>query len=197
MNVGTLIPPIEISVEQSRRAQLQAAADSIVDSIWDLVPDATQEKQIQTEREWFQFEANLYNHHGETVEIPPDLEISHGSALSKFVHRTTLFNTLRDNLQLPIQPLKMLHTEPPLDDLLAATQAILSYLHHENPHYFTYRYGTDEGKAMGSGIHELDTLIRWAKKEDYRVSARTIRSYQRTDTGEIIVSKIPDESDKW
>jgi hypothetical protein len=108
-----------------------------------------------------------------------------------------LFNNLLLNLQLPVAPLRELHTQPSLDELKIATHAILNYLETENPYYFTYRYGPVEGTAMGEGVQEFHNLVEWAIQGSYSLQAKPIRSYRRTDTGEAVSFDIPQEEEKW
>lgn len=197
MRVGELIPAIKIVPGTSRKQQLQEAADQIVDGIWALVPEEEQAEPIPIADESFQFDVEVVNANGVHVHIPDSLHIQHGPALSKVLHRTTLFNNLLQNLQLPVAPLKSLHTQPALEDLLAATGAILAYLETENPYYFTYRYGPVEGTAMMDGIKEFHDLIRWVLEQRFSLHATPIRQYHRTDTGEHITLEIPQEEEKW
>jgi 1-acyl-sn-glycerol-3-phosphate acyltransferase len=197
MRVGELIPAISITPGIPRKRQLQEAADRIVDGIWALVPEQEQAEPIPIADETFAFKAELIDDRGLAVNTPESLSLKHGDALSKVLHRATLFNNLLNNLQLPVGPLKMLHTQPSLDDLSTATKAILDYLASENPYYFTYRYGPAEGAAMGKGIKELHDLVEWAQAQDLTLRATPIRRYRRTDTGEHIELNIPQEEDKW
>ncbi len=197
MHVGEQIPPLEVLPGVPRKQQLQQAADHIVDSIWELVPGGEQAEPMPIADEAFAFEVIVSDAQGNTVPLPEPLRLQHGSALSKVLHRTTLFNNLLLNLQLPVDSLKRLHEQPPLESLIAATRAILNYLETENPYYFTYRYGAVEGAAMGTGFREFYALLAWVQSEGYVLQAKPIRRYRRTDTGELVMLEIPQEEDKW
>jgi 1-acyl-sn-glycerol-3-phosphate acyltransferase len=197
MHVGLVIPAVKVEKGKKRKDQLQTVADSIVDRIWELVPDADADRTPKITDESFRFKVEVFNRKDQLIEIPPSYTLQHGEAFSKFVHRATLFNNLRDNLQLPVQPLKLLHTDPGVEEILSATSAILTYLQAENPHYFTYRYGQEEGQAMHDGILELDRLAQWVKSKGYRLAARSIRRYRSLVTGECVLTEIPEETDKW
>ena len=197
MYVGETIPALEVLAGKSRKSQLQDAADRIIDSIWALVPEEEQAEPVPIADETFTFEVEVLDNQGDVLLIPEKLSLSHGDALSKFLHRATLFNNFIVNLHLPVAPLRQLHTQPTTEDLLTATTAILKYLETENPYYFTYRYGTAEGHAMGSGLQEFHDLVNWAQEQGATIRAIPIRRYRRTDTGEHVTLDIPQEEDKW
>jgi 1-acyl-sn-glycerol-3-phosphate acyltransferase len=197
MRVGELMPPIVVTPGKPRKQQLQEAADRIVDGIWALVPEDEQAERVPIADETFQFEIEALDSNGVVVRTPESLRLRHGPALSKVLHRATLFNNLLHNLQLPVAPLKVLHAQPALEDLLIATDAILTYLNAENPYYFTYRYGPVEGTAMRHGIQEFHDLNLWALEQSYALRSIPIRQYRRTDTGVYVTLDIPQEEDKW
>ncbi len=197
MHVGELIPALEVLPGVPRKQQLQQAADRIVDAIWELVPGDEQAEPVPIADETFVFEVVVSDAKGMIVPLPEPLRLQHGPALSKVLHRATLFNNLLQNLRLPVAPLQQLHDRPPLEDLLTATHSILDYLRSENPYYFTYRYGPAEGGAMAAGVQEFHNLVTWAMQENHTVHATPIRRYRRTDTGEWITLEIPQEEDKW
>ncbi|MGD2162458.1 MAG: lysophospholipid acyltransferase family protein [Anaerolineales bacterium] len=197
MYVGEPIPPVSMIPGTPRKTVLHQASDRIVDAIWALVPKDEQPEPIPIEDETFTFEVKALNSAGEPQPIPTSYQIEHGAALSKFIHRTTLFNNLLQNLNLPVQPLKELDTSPDVEQLLTATGAILSYLEQDNPYYFTYRYGPKEGRAMGEGVREFHELLHWARAEGFSIQATPVRQFHRTETGEIQSYTTPQETEKW
>jgi 1-acyl-sn-glycerol-3-phosphate acyltransferase len=197
MRVGQLIPAIELVPGTPRKQQLQEAAADIVDRIWALVPEEDRAEPIPITEETFEFTVEVVDSDGSKISIPESFALKHGPALSKVLHRATLFNNLLMNLHLPVSSLKSLQAEPPLKDLLIATGAILNYLQVDNPYYFTYRYGPAEGANMGAGIQEFHNLILWAQEHGHNVHATPIRRYRRTDTGEWVTLDKPQEEDKW
>lgn len=197
MHIGELIPALNLAPGVPQKQQLQETADRIVAGIWALVPADDQAAPVRIADEQFQFEVVVVGADGAVVPIPVSHRLDHGPALSKVIHRSTLFNNLLQNLRLPVAPLKCLHHNPPLEDLLAATQSILAYLRSDNPYYFTYRYGPVEGTAMQAGIQEFHDLAGWALEQGFVIQARPVRRYRRMDTGEVITISIPEEEDKW
>jgi 1-acyl-sn-glycerol-3-phosphate acyltransferase len=197
MYVGEPMPAVELVPGTPRKTVLQQASDRIVDAIWALVPKDEQPDPIPIEAETFTFEVQALNSSGEIQEIPSSYQIEHGPALSKFIHRTTLFNNLLQNLRLPVQSLKELDTSPDVEQLLTATGAILAYLEQDNPYYFTYRYGPKEGGAMGNGVREFHELLHWARAEGLTIRATPVRHFRHAETGETHTYTTPQETEKW
>lgn len=141
MYVGSTIPPVQIRRERPRKQQLQDAADRIVNAIWALIPEEEHPRRSGIRDETFELIVEIQDQDGGAISPPANLSLEHGPALSKFIHRTTLFNNLLENLRQPISALRDLHLEPSIAEILRATEAIVQYLERENPFYFTYRYG--------------------------------------------------------
>ncbi len=197
MYVGEPIPPVELVPGTPRKTVFQHASDRIVDAIWALVPKDEQPDPVPIEDESFSFEVGAFDRSGEQEPIPSDLQLKHGAALSKIIHRTTLFNNLLQNLGLPVEPLKQLDRAPEIEELLAATSAILAYLEQDNPYYFTYRYGPKEGREMGAGVREFHELLHWARAQGYRLKATARRRFRHAETGETHTYTTPQETEKW
>jgi 1-acyl-sn-glycerol-3-phosphate acyltransferase len=197
MYVGEPLPAVTLAPGTARKTVFQQASDRIVDAIWALVPKDEQPDPVPIEDESFEFEIRVLDDSGKPQSIPTDLQIKHGPALSKFIHRTTLFNNLLQNLSLPVQPLKELEEQPEVEELLEATRAILAYLEQDNPYYFTYRYGPKEGRAMGEGVRELHELLHWARSHGLSIHAAPVRRFRHRESGQIHTYTSPQETDKW
>lgn len=197
MHVGDAMPAVELVPGTPRKITLQKASDRIVDAIWTLVPEDEQPKTAPIKDETFAFQVEVFDTGGGEQEIPAELQLDHGEALSRFLHRTTLFNNLLENLHLPVLPLKELDAHPTKSEMLAATGAILTYLERENPYYFTYRYGPKEGRAMGEGVREFHDLLQWASSNDLKIRATPVRQFRHAETGEIHTYTKPQETEKW
>jgi 1-acyl-sn-glycerol-3-phosphate acyltransferase len=197
MRVGGRLPPVQLDPHRPRKQQLQQAADQIVETIWALIPEQDHPGRIEIRDEVFELKTEIRGQGERRVAPPGELSTKHGPALSKFIHRTVLFNNLLQNLRLPIAALRDLHTEPPIADILRATGAILDYLEHDNPYYFTYRYGQAEGGDMARGVRELHALAQWAQTNDCQLKVRAIRRFTRVDTGGSVILDAPEESEKW
>lgn len=196
MNVGKLIPAVSVPEGKPRKQHFQDAANEIMDAVWELVPESARKAEIEILDERFEFHASAVGPNGDDVAIPEELRLRNGPALSKVLHRPTLFNNFRDNLGLPVHALKKLYERPGSDDLLTATGAILDYLENDNPYYFTYRYGQREGSAMQNGIQELHDLVQWAASGNVDLQLTPIRRYRTPESPEEIVLDRSEEIEK-
>jgi hypothetical protein len=198
MTVGKVIPPLQAPSGKSRKQHFQDEADRIMDAVWELIPeeDRVQEQTIKNEE--FELQVEVKNQDGAVVQIPSKLELQHGAALCKFTHRKTLIANFIQNLNMPeVSPLIRLVEQPGLDEIITATRSILDHLEHDNPYYFTYRYGQREGKAMEQGIRELHKLALWVKGNNLTLKVIPIRRFKVIETGEEVVLDRPEEFAKW
>ncbi|MBN2388411.1 MAG: 1-acyl-sn-glycerol-3-phosphate acyltransferase [Anaerolineales bacterium] len=197
MNIGEMLPPVEVPPGRPTKVHLQEAADQIMAAIWALIPleDQGQEEAIRDEQ--FELQLDARDRSAASIPIPDRLMLRHGAALSKFIHRWTLINNFQANLNIDVAALMHLADGPAPQVVRAATGRILAYLEGENPYYFTYRYGQREGSAMETGIRELDALAAWADQNQVRFTATPIRRYTLMATGEQVSLDRPQQSDKW
>lgn len=63
-----------------------------------------------------------------------------------------------------------------------AWESILNYL-QENPGYFTYRFGVEEGLAVEMALKELIRLAKWIQKSGYSLTINPVRRYRNGNTG--------------
>ena len=198
MNVGTLLPAIQEESGKSRKQHFQEEANRIMDAVWELIPeeDRVQERAIANES--FELAIKVEDQNGGIIPVPPELEMRHGSAFSKFTHRKTLINNFILNMNMPeVAPLTRLADYPGVDEIVNATGSILKHLDQENPYYFTYRYGQRDGRAIEAGIRELHHLALWAKKNNLILTITPIRRFKDIATGQEIVLDCPEEFAKW
>jgi 1-acyl-sn-glycerol-3-phosphate acyltransferase len=197
VKIGKLIPPVEVKPGKPKKDQFQEAAQLIMDKVWELVPEKEREPYGRIEYEHFSMDVSLYTHAANPVEIPDKLNLKNGHSLSKVLYRTTLINNFRANLGFDIDPLKNLNRKVDPDDLVRSIQQILTYLEDDNPYYFTYRYGLEEGKSMEQGFREFQKLAQWASDQGYTIDARPIRKYKLEGDEKEIVETYPTELAKW
>jgi 1-acyl-sn-glycerol-3-phosphate acyltransferase len=198
MNVGDVMPPIQAQQpHKSRKQHFQDEANRIMDVVWELIPDEDRREQtIQDEQ--FELQVKVEDRYGKPVPVPPELEMQHGQAFSKFTHHKTLINNFIQNMTMPeVAPLMQLADKPTIDEIIIATHSILEHLKHDNPYYFTYRYGQQEGKAMEHSIRELYELAAWAKENELIVKVTPIRHFKEIATGRETVLDQPEEFAKW
>jgi len=198
MNVGQVIPPIRSPARKSRKQHFQDEADRIMDAVWELIPeeDRVQEQTINNEQ--FELLVEVRNQDSSIVLIPSELELHHGTAVCKFTHRRTLITNFIQNLNMPeVTPLMRLVDQPEIEEIISATRSILDHLDHDNPYYFTYRYGQREGKAMEAGIRELYELACWVRDNELVLKVTPIRRFKIIATGQEVVLDRPEEFAKW
>jgi len=197
MKIGKPIPPVTLKPGIPKKEQFQQAAQMIMDTVWDLIPEEGRTPYEQMEFEKFRFEVEVVDSGSEPVEIPEDLTITNGPALSKILYRTTLINNFRQNLGLYIEPLKTLDQHPEPGEIIKSTGEILNYLKTDNPYYFTYRYGQEEGTQMQNSIEEFQRLAQWAQTQGYSIHAQPVRIYKLANASDEVVETHPTELAKW
>jgi hypothetical protein len=196
MNVGELMPPVQCPRGKGRKACLQAAATEILDAVLALVPADERPDQIEALDERFEFEVRVQDGQADEVAVPERLALAHGEAVCKFLYRPALLNIFYKDVHLPMEALKDLDAARDPGAVAGALQAILGYL-DENPYFFTYRYGHEEGGAMGEGIRELHALMAWAAEADAFVHIRATRRYYLPGREDEIVETDPGETYVW
>jgi 1-acyl-sn-glycerol-3-phosphate acyltransferase len=197
MNVGELIPPVEIASGKSRKQQYQEAAEQIMSRVWELVPEDHRPAKNQVEDESFEFIVEITDQTGIPQDIPEALAITAGASLSLFLHGWLPFSTVQYELAMPVVALRNLSDNPPLEEILTGTNSILAYLDNDNPYFFTFRYGQQKGASIRQGIEEFQALVKWAQDNDYNMAARAIRRYRKPDTSEEVVLDRVEVNWQW
>jgi 1-acyl-sn-glycerol-3-phosphate acyltransferase len=196
MNIGKPIPPVQLLPGIPRKIQLQDAAQKIMDAVYHLIPPEDRQPEAQIIAERFELLATIKDARGVQQPVPDQYTLKHGTYFAKFLHRATLFNTLRDNLKMPIQILKELHRHPGAAEISSAAQSILDYLESENPYYFTYRYGQKDGAHFKQGIQEVQALADWADKTGVSLELIPRRRYRLPHQDDEIIDDLPKDIKK-
>lgn len=197
MKIGKPIPPVSLKPGIPKKDQFQQAAQRIMDTVWELIPEEGRIPHEQLEYEKFRFEVEAVDPGGTSVEIPAELALTNGAALSKILYRTTLINNFRQNLGLYIEPLKTLNDHPEPHEIIQSIGEILNYLETDNPYYFTYRYGQEEGTRMKQSLEEFRRLAQWAQEHGYSIHAQPVRVYKLADAKDEVTETHPAELAKW
>jgi 1-acyl-sn-glycerol-3-phosphate acyltransferase len=188
MNVGQPIPPTKrIDAALSMKENLEIAANLIMASINTLVPEEDLNHFRRRLDETYQLEISVLNHR-KKMSIPKDLQVIHGEAYAHFLFNPGMIDVLVRNLRLPIKPIRVIYQQFTLDPLIKAWGSILGYL-KQNPGYFTYRFGVDEGLAVKQSLLELQRLAQWAKSSAYGLTIIPIRTYRNANTGVTVVER--------
>jgi 1-acyl-sn-glycerol-3-phosphate acyltransferase len=198
MNVGDVLPPVQLNKSMSKKDALQQAAEEIMDAVWALVPeDERKRKESKPENEVFSLEIELFDTHGQPVKIPSKLAVSDGSWISRFAHRPNLIDSIRDYTSVPVQVFKELNRKPSAEELYTAAYLMLEYIEKENPQYFNYRYGYEDGAAFPRGFRQLRDLMKWAMENNYQVEAEARYEYTDPQSKDRYVLRVPKEMEQW
>jgi 1-acyl-sn-glycerol-3-phosphate acyltransferase len=198
MNIGEVLPPVQLVSSVRKKEELQQAADQIMDAVWDLVPEEERRrKESRPENEVFTFDVEVFDRSGAAVPIPADLALADGSWISRFAHRPNLIDSIRDYIFLPVQVLKELNRKPEAAEIHLAVHSMLEYVENENPQYFNYRYGYEDGGAFQNSFWELRNLMAWVMENQYRVEAEARYEYTDPNSGEHIILRVPEEVEQW
>jgi len=177
MYVGRVMQPAEIPDGVAKKIYFQQHAEEVMDTVYSLVPaaDAPFIEDITDEK--FEMEIKLIDEAGNPNEIPDDLQLQHSSQLARFLHLPHILDIFTINLELRIEPLKNLHTDPPVSDLISSVNEILTYLKEENPYLLTYRFGVPEGLRMHNGLKELKRILTWCSENLHDIRITPIHRY--------------------
>ncbi|MGC9522329.1 MAG: lysophospholipid acyltransferase family protein [Anaerolineae bacterium] len=197
MNVGTLMPPVTIPRDQPRREALQVAANEVLNAIDGLIPQTYRDRRPEIAEERFRLELMVRDDDGQKITIPPALEITHADALCTFFYRPWILRIFKKDLSLPVDALQQLPERSSAAALADATDPILRYVEHDNPGFFTYRFGNDLGVAMEAGLRELRALARWAADEGHRLEVHPMRRYRVVGEEEEIIESWPGPPHVW
>lgn len=182
MRVGELLPPVRLQNEAlSIKANLEIAANQVLEAINALIPQTDLKRFQRRLDESYHLAIEACNHHG-SVPVPEELRVRNGQAYARFLYNPNMMDVLVRNLHLPIKPIRRVYRQYELSPLVDAWNAILRYL-EVNPGYFTYRFGVEEGLAVKQALIELCQLAAWAENCDVALTINPIRRYQNANTG--------------
>lgn len=194
MNIGQLLPPVQLPAGRARKKSLEAAASTIMARITALIPPEYRQQEAAPAQESFELQVQVQDSQGQPVAWPPELALQHGPAVSLFFYRPVLLDIFARNLRRPVGPLLRLDENPPPQALAEALQEILQYLQHENPYLLTYRFGQQQGAEMQQGLQELEKLAAWAAASGYQMQITPIHRYRMPGSAETVVEHSPDSA---
>ncbi|MFW5713471.1 MAG: lysophospholipid acyltransferase family protein [Brevefilum sp.] len=188
MNVGQPIAPVTLqNPSLPMKTNLERAANQIMSEINALVPDEDLNFFRRRVDETYQLDIEVLNHQS-TLPVPEHLRVHHGQAYAHFLFIPNLMDVLVRNLHLPLKPLRSVYRQDELSPVLRAWDAILDYL-KENPGYFTYRFGVEEGLSVKQALLELKKLAEWAQESGFRLTIKPIRKYRNANTGARVIER--------
>jgi hypothetical protein len=197
MHVGQLIPPIEMIADMPRKASLEAYSEHVMARVRDLLVPDDPSLEIKIKDERFELIIELRDQQGILQDIPRNLTIYHDKALANFFHRPAILKIFKTNLALPVDALQNLESEHNPTSISMAVQAVLNYLHQENPYLLSYRFGPKTAEAMLTGIGELVDLSKWAAEQHLTMAVTPIRRFYSIEQGKEIVQIKQDLFEHW
>jgi 1-acyl-sn-glycerol-3-phosphate acyltransferase len=198
MNIGDILPPVQLDKSLPKKEALQKAADELMDAVWTLIPeDERKRKESAPEDERFALDLSFYDTRGNLVPIPNKLALNDGSWISRFAHRPNLIDSVRDYIFIPVQTFKELDKNPSTAEIFTATNSMVEYVEKENPQYFNYRYGYKDGEAFIQSFRQLRNLLQWALDNGYATQAEVRYEYTDPKTGERHMLHVPEEIEQW
>lgn len=197
MNVGTLIPAVEVPPNVPRKPALQAASAEVMERVKALIPEEDRMRHPEIRDERFELRLSAYDAVGKPVPLDNAPDVPHADALCKLLYRPALVNVFAKDIGLPIAPLQNLEQTRDPAVLARAIQPILDYLEGPNPGFLTYRYGHREGRAMEAGLRELQRLADWADRAAETLHVQPIRRYRVAGRDGEVVEQHPGEAHAW
>lgn len=189
MNVGEMIPAVTLTDGDSMKASLEKAANRILRQVKALIPEEDLQMLHRKENERFTLKIRIHtNDQAPLLPLPDDLKVLHGDAYARLMYNPTLTDVLVRNLKLPIHPLFQIKKRSALDPVIAAWDAILTYL-KANPGFFTYRFGVEEGLAVEQALIELRQLALWVQEHGYALTIKPIHRYRNARTGAEVIER--------
>lgn len=188
VRVGHALPPIRQDIKSSDlKAQLQSVSGQILEEIRALIPPDDLPPASETLPASYQLTVSVVDQ-GKEVVLPDELIIAQGEAYAHFLFSPTLQDVLARNLRLPIQPLRNVTFTSRLSEVIQGWQAITGYL-EENPGFFTYRLGMDEGLAIKQALLALIRLGQWSQQHGYDIAIVPLQRRQNPTTGEEVIER--------
>ncbi len=163
VNIGQVIPAVPTSQNYRERKSLaQKASNALMDAIYRLVPPDDEVNKAGGSTEQFDFEVQLTDSSGQTVQPPPELAIPNGAELALFFHRPLLIGVVIDNLKRPAEALRHLDTERNAGVLAASLGEALQVYVKEKPAFIGYRLGYARAGRIVAALQKLKELAEWA-----------------------------------
>lgn len=197
MYIGELLSPASLPANKPKKIYLQSYANQVMDAVHSLIPADDAPIKPGIENESFELILQVRDSSGSEIHLPEEISIDQPELLAKFFHRPAILKIFKVNLDLPIDVLQQLDTNPDPDQLAAAADLILEYLEKENPHLLTYRFGIQEGIGMQRSLEQLLRLCRWAAERGAQIKLQPIRRYFSTQENQEVTQIHQGKFQAW
>lgn len=157
MKVGKLIPALSIeNDDRSSKDVYQNYADMVLKQINELL-DPADFLLIPDQSDYsLQVLAETSDNAMEVVDLPGS------DVLAQFLYSPILLNSLAKNLKKPVQTLYPLEQPRWNQQFTTALEAVIEVL-EENPGFFTYRLGMEQGHQIETVIRQVLALLKTAR----------------------------------
>jgi 1-acyl-sn-glycerol-3-phosphate acyltransferase len=196
MKVGKLIPALTVENDNEPiKTVYQEYADMVLQEINKLV-DPKDFLLIPEQTDY-----NLEVLAGKIDNAMRAVHLTSPEALAQFLFSPILLNSLAKNLKKPVQPLYPLEQPRWNQQFSTAIEAVLDVL-TDNPGFFTYRLGMEQGHHVESALQELLTLLKAARDSNeilvINASARSKHSDGRVEqkSYRYRIPPIPEQTDQ-
>lgn len=188
VGIGPAIPaPIGADGGEPRREELDAHAERVMDAIESLIPEDLRPGFEAPERE--EFAAASFSVAGDGTERAIELESRQAWNLGFLFFHPVLIRTFSRNLRLRTGCLEDIAAPVPAAAVRDAMTDIAAYLDGENRHFFTYRIGAENAKAMRAAFGTLLAASSEPGVERLRFTAE--RRWRMPGDAEDRVERLP------
>ncbi len=150
--------------EKPKKEQLQDAADKVMGAIKALLPP---QEQVDSGADGVSLEPLCYQYFYNNGKY--DFEFENKDALSMVLRHPVIMDVFTRNLKLPMKALSEFNKQVSQKAMDLSIRSICEYL-NENPGFLIYRFGTDLGRSMESGLRNyLDELNKVEEKRNLKV----------------------------
>jgi 1-acyl-sn-glycerol-3-phosphate acyltransferase len=196
MNVGQLIPPVSVPPGRPRKVVLQEAAAEVMHAVYSLIPDRFRPRPSSLYQERFELRIVLRNPNGLGEGMVVE-DLPRGGAVCRMLYQPAILRIFARDLSIDVEALQQISGAHDPASIAAATARILHYVKHENPGFFTYRFGNQDARAIEVGLGELHELSVQAAAAGQRMDVTPVHRYQVQEGGEEIVEMSPGQPHEW
>ena len=164
MRVGQPIPALKLENEdRTIKDVYQEYADSVLERI-NLLVDPADFLLVPEDRQYglrVQVESASGAHE--------EAALAGGRELAEFLFSEVMLNSMANNLKKPVQPLYPTEMNRKSQEFSEAWRSVLEVL-AENPGFFTYRMGVEQGHQAEAAVRALLNLLEHAREVNHTVS---------------------------
>jgi 1-acyl-sn-glycerol-3-phosphate acyltransferase len=163
------------------KEELERFSSLVMERITELLP-AEEKNSPRKTGENFDVEVLIWKN-GSGSQGLEEFDLMTRKGLGVLFHYPVLLDTLKRNLGLPVGCLQNFGHPVAVRDVEIAAMAILNYLEKDNPGFFTYRFGVDQGLVIKNALTRLQSMALDYGEDTFFVFTPI---YEYSDNGRII-----------